>query len=324
MRIVERQSGPKVLGKGKKVLTEKKKRYGRSHWELTLMLLPGIIYTFIFSYMPMPGLMLAFKDFKYKLGVWGSPWVGFENFKFLFESSKFTELIRNTVLYNVSYIACGIIFPVFFAILLYQIKRNSTLKILQSCYLLPTFISSIILSYLVYAFLAPKSGYINNLIMALGGKRISFYSDAKYWPFLLVFINTWSGVGFNALIHYGSIMGIDSSLFDAAEIDGCGEWKKIKYIMLPHMKKIVVFLLILDMGKLLNSNTGLHYNVTMNSGAILSTTDVLGTYVTRGLLDTTNWGATSAISFVVSVFGCVMVLITNAIVRKYEPDSAMF
>ena len=105
---------------------------------------------------PMPGLMLAFKDFKYKLGVWGSPWVGFENFKFLFESSKFTELIRNTVLYNVSYIACGIIFPVFFAILLYQIKRNSTLKILQSCYLLPTFISSIILSYLVYAFLAPK------------------------------------------------------------------------------------------------------------------------------------------------------------------------
>lgn len=320
MKVKKHGAGTSVVS------TTPKKKWWRdiSHWELTLMLLPGVIYSIIFSYMPMPGILLAFKDFKYKLGIWGSEWVGFENFKFLFESSKFAELIRNTVLYNVGYIACGIIFPVFFAILLYQVKRKTTLKILQSCYLLPTFISSIILSYLVYAFLAPKSGYINNLLLSMGLKRISFYSEAEWWPFILVFLSMWSGVGFNALIHYGSIMGIDSSLFDAAEIDGCGEWKKIKYIMLPHMKQIVIFLLILDMGKLLSSNTGLHYNVTMDSGAILSTTDVLGTYVTRGLLGNTNWGATSAISFVVSVFGCVMVLITNAIVRKIEPESAMF
>ena len=306
--------------------TVHKKKWWRdiSHWELTLMLLPGLIYTFVFSYWPMPGIMLAFKDFKVRLGIWNSPWIGFENFRFLFESTKFWDLMRNTILYNVAYIATGLIFPIFFALCLERIRKKFSLKILQSSFLLPNFISIIIVSYIAYTFLSPNGGVINNLIETFGGKPISFYSEAKWWPFILVFVDIWKGVGFSTLIYYGTIMGIDQNLYDAAEIDGASELKKIRYVTLPHLKTIVMLILINSMGSLLDSSTGLHYNVTMNSGAILSTTDVLGTYVMRGLLDNTNYGSSSAISFFTQIFGFVMVFVTNAIVRKVDPDSAMF
>ncbi|MBQ8815470.1 MAG: sugar ABC transporter permease [Lachnospiraceae bacterium] len=320
MKVKKRGTGTSV------VRTAPKKKWWRdiSHWQLTLMLLPGIIYTFVFNYWPMPGIVMAFKEFKPRFGIWGSPWVGFDNFKFLFESTMFWRLMRNTVLYNVAYILTGLFFPIFFALCLERIRKKWSLKILQSSFLLPNFISIIIVSFLVYAFLSPDAGFINNLIVSLGGKPISFYSESKYWPFILVFVDIWKGTGFSTLIYYGTIMGIDQNLYDAAEIDGASELKKIRYVTLPHLKTIVMLILINSMGGLLNSATGLHYNVTMNSGALLPTTDVLGTYVMRGLLNSTNYGGSSAIAFFTEMFGFVMVLVTNAIVRKVDPDSAMF
>lgn len=312
--------------KAKAVAATRKKRWwcDISHWQLTLMLLPGVIYTFVFAYWPLPGILLAFKEFRVRLGIWDSPWIGLENFTFLFKSTMFWRLMRNTVLYNVAYILTGLFFPIFFAICLERIRKKISLKILQSSFLLPNFISIIIVSFIVYAFLSPDGGFINSLIVKFGGKPISFYSEAKYWPFILVFVDIWKGVGFSTLIYYGTIMGIDQNLYDAAEIDGASEWKKIKNVTLPHLKSIVMLILINSMGSLLDSSTGLHYNVTMNTGAILSTTDVLGTYVMRGLLDNTNYGSSSAIAFFTQVFGFVMVFVTNSIVRKVDPDSAMF
>lgn len=303
---------------------KKKKKYGREHWELTSMVTPGVIYTLLFSYLPMAGLMLAFKDFRFNMGMLGSPWVGLDNFRFLFASNTLQLLLRNTICYNLVFIFLNIVSAVFAALCLNTIKRRTTLKIYQSAALMPNFVSWIVVTYIVYALLAPDTGIINNILTKLGGERISFYSETKYWPLILITFNTWKHIGYNGLIYYGTILGIDESLFEAAALDGCSEVKKMWYITLPHLKTTIITLTLLSLGGILTSDFGLFYYVPRDSGTLYPVTDVLTTYVNRAIRSGGSLNNSSAVSFFTSVVGFILVVTTNLIVKKIDPDSSLF
>ena len=302
----------------------KKKKYDRAHWELASMVVPGVIYTLLFSYLPMMGVILAFKDFKFNLGMFGSPWVGLNNFKFLFASNTLQLLLRNTICYNLVFIFLNIVCAVFAALCLNTIKRRTTLKIYQTAALMPNFVSWIVVTYIVYALLAPDTGIINNIITSIGGERISFYSETKYWPLILIIFNTWKHIGYNGLIYYGTILGIDETLFEAAALDGCSEVKKVWYITLPHLKTTIITLTLLSLGGILTSDFGLFYYVPRDSGTLYPVTDVLTTYVNRAIRSGGSLNNSSAVSFLTSVVGFVLVVTTNLIVKKIDPNSSLF
>ena len=302
----------------------KKKKYDKDHWELASMVVPGVVYTFLFSYLPMVGLILAFKDFRFNLGMFGSPWVGMDNFRFLFASNTMQLLLRNTICYNLVFIFLNIISAVFAALCLNTIKRRTTLKIYQTAALMPNFVSWIVITYIVYALLAPDTGIINNILVKLGGEKVSFYSETKYWPLILTVFNTWKHIGYNGLIYYGTILGIDESLFEAASIDGCSEVKKVWYITLPHLKTTIITLTLLSLGGILTSDFGLFYYVPRNSGTLYPVTDVLTTYVNRAIRSGGSMNNASAVSFFTSIVGFILVVTTNLVVKKIDPNSSLF
>ena len=305
-------------------LTPKKKKYGKDHWELLVLALPGIIYTFIFDYVTMIGLVLPFKDFKFNLGIFGSEWAGLDNFKFLFASNTMQMLLRNTILYNLLFMFLNITCAVFAALCLNTIKKRITLKVYQTAALMPNFVSWIVITYIVYAFLAPDTGIINNIITKFGGERISFYSEPKYWPYILPVFNTWKHIGYNGLIYFGTILGIDETLFEAAEIDGASEGQKVWYITMPHLKSTITIITLLGLGGILGSDFGLFYYVPRNTGMLYSTTDVLTTYVNRAIRSGGSLNNASAVSFFTSVVGLILVVSTNLIVKKIDPKSSLF
>lgn len=308
----------------KSTIKKYKKKYDVSHWWLTLMALPGILIIFIFKYLPMGGLIIAFKNYKYNLGIMGSNWIGFKNFEFLFGSSTFSTLVRNTVLYNVAFIALHVIIGVVIALLLDNINRKNAIKIYQSSMFLPYFLSWIVVSYISHAFLDYNTGMANQILTLLGLESISFYSEPKWWPFILTFFNTWKNMGFQALIYYGTIIAIDTELYEASKIDGCGYFKRVWYITLPHLKPTVTVLTLLALGGIFRSDFGLFYYLPAESGALYNVTDVLDTYITRSLLNTSSLGQSTATGFIQSIVGFVLIVSVNAIVRKYESENALF
>lgn len=303
---------------------KKRRRYNDGHWLLTLMALPGLLTIFIFKYIPMGGLIIAFKNYKYSLGILGSKWVGFKNFEFLFGSNTFSILVRNTVLYNIAFIILNIAVGVLLALFLDNIGRKGAIKVYQSSMFLPYFLSWIVISYISHALLDYNTGMINQMLKRAGMDGISFYSEEKWWPFILTFFNTWKGMGFNALIYYGTVIAIDSELYEAATIDGCGYFRRVKYITLPHLKPTVIILGLLALGGIFRSDFGLFYYLPAESGALYNVTDVLDTYITRSLLNTSSLGQSTATGFIQSVVGFVLIVSVNAVVRKYESENALF
>lgn len=309
----------------KKVIKpHKKRKYAPGHWSLTTMEIPGILYVLIFSYLPMVGLIMAFKDYKFNLGIFGSPWNGFDNFTYLFKSNTMGTLIRNTVGYNLAFQLLGIATQVTAAILLLGLtSRKWVVKISQSAMLLPYFMSWIVLSYLSHALLS-NNGVINHILTSLGMDTISFYTEPKYWPAILILFETWKGLGYGTLVYYGTMLGIDPTLYEAAEIDGCGYFKKHRYITLPMIGKTVCILTILNMGKIFHSDFSLFMYVPKDSGSLYSVTDVLDLYINRSLRLGGSMGQSTAISLMQSVVGLITVLTVNKIVSKFDEDSALF
>lgn len=291
------------------------------------MILPGLIATFVFNYLPIFGIIIAFKRFTPGAGIWGSPWCGLDNFQFLFHSSDTLVVLRNTIGYNVIFITLGLVLNVALAIVLSLIACKILSKVYQTIIIMPHFLSFVIVSYIVYAFLNTKSGFINAQLLApFGIDPINWYTSQKPWPFILSFVHFWKVTGYGSVVYLAAIAGIDTTLYEAAEIDGANRWKQIQYITLPSLKTLMIIMTILNIGKIFNSDFGLFYQVPMNSGALYPVTNVIDTFVYNmlGKGGITGTGMSAAASFFKSVVGFILVLITNGIVRKIDPESAMF
>ena len=294
-------------------------------WPLYLMMLPGIAYLIVNNYLPLAGLQLAFKKFKYNLGIWGSPWNGVKNFSFLFRSNDAAVIIRNTIGYNLLFLVLGTVVALFVAILLNEVRRKPLQQAYQTIILIPHLISYVIVSYIAYAFLGGDNGMINNSILKpLGLAGISWYTEPKYWPWILTLIQAWKTFGYNSIVYYASIVGIDKTYYEAAVVDGAGVWKQITRITRPMLKPVIITLTLLSIGKLFYSDFGLFYQVPMNSGLLYSTTNTIDTFVYRGLLETNDIGRASAAGFIQSVMGFFLILATNAIVRRVDREQALF
>ncbi len=292
---------------------------------LYLMFLPGAIYLLINNYIPMAGIIVAFKKYNVRDGLWGSPFNGLENFKFLFATPDAMVITRNTILYNVAFIILNTVIGIVFAIFICDALNKKMKKIYQSAILFPYLMSAVILGYIVYAFLSQSTGIVNNSILpALGKDAVNWYSEPKYWPFILLFVNTWKGVGYGCLIYISAINGIDPSLYEAAMLDGATKWKQIKYITLPFLSPTVITLTLMSVGRIFYSDFGLFYQVPRNSGLLYSSTNVIDTYVYRGLMESGNIGMSAAAGFYQSVIGFVLVMAANGVVRKVSSENALF
>lgn len=306
---------------GKRSIGKKVKKY----YLLYLMFLPGAVYLLINNYIPMAGIVIAFKNYNVRDGIWGSPWNGLNNFEYLFKTRDAWTITRNTLGYNLVFIILGTVLSVVVAILLYELRSKKARKVYQTIILIPFLISMVITSYIVYGFLAQDVGFVNNSILkSLGKDSISWYSEPKYWPYILIFVNLWKQFGYNCIIYYATLMGIDKGYFEAAVIDGAGRWQKIRNITLPHLKSTIIIMNLMVLGKIFYSDFGLFYQVPMNSGPLINVTNTIDTYVYRGMMSTGSLGMSSAAGFYQSVVGFVLVLAANLIVRKVDQDNALF
>ncbi|MDY3929402.1 MAG: ABC transporter permease subunit [Clostridia bacterium] len=292
--------------------------------EYVLMSLPGIICVIIFAYIPMFGIIIAFKNFNPNLGVFGSEWNGFDNFKYFFESNMFVRLIRNTVGYNLAFLVINNIANITLAIMLYNVNKKWQLKYYQTTFILPSFMSMVLISYIVYMFLSPSAGFLNKLILLLGGEGVDWYSEPEVWPFVLTFVNMWKGVGMGSLIYYTVLVGIDETLFEAAEIDGANQWEKIKNIIIPSLTSLLCLQIIMGLGHIMSIGMELFYQIPRNQGILYPVTDVISTYTFRMLQTGGDYGINTAIGLFGSVTGTIMVLVSNAVIKKIDEDSSMF
>ncbi|WP_242622661.1 ABC transporter permease [Lachnoclostridium sp. Marseille-P6806] len=302
----------------------KKKSLMKRSIPIYIMALPGLLYLFINNYMPMPGIVLAFKNYNAKKGIYGSPWAGFKNFKYLFATSDAFIITRNTICYNLVFILVNTFFAIFVAIILSELTSKWK-KAYQSVILLPYLLSAVIISYLVFAFLSPENGFINNSILKpLGREAVSWYQKQEYWPFILVFVNLWKGIGYSCIIYLSTIIGFDRGYYEAAAIDGATKWQQITHITLPLLRPTIIMLTLMAVGRIFYSDFGLFYQVPQNSGALLPVTNTIDTYVYRGLLELGDISMSAAAGVYQSMVGFVLVLGANLLVRKLDPDSALF
>ena len=289
-----------------------------------MMVLPGALHGLIFAYFPLIGILIAFKDIDYSLGILKSPWCGLKNFQFLFGSPDTGIIFRNTLCYGAVGIILGAICPVALAVAFTKLRSKYVSKIYQTIAMLPYFISWIIVSYIVASFFDYKFGVLNHLIEKLGHKPIDWYTEIKIWPFLLVFLNLWKCLGYNAVVYIASIAGIDASLYEAAAIDGATSNQQTWYITLPQLSNIIAIMLIMSMGGLISSNFDLFYTVPKESGALFPVTNVINTFVYRSLKINNDIGMSSAAGLLQSVIGFILVTSSNLIIKKIDEDKAMF
>ena len=303
----------------------KKKNALKEYWPLYLMMLPALLYLLINNYIPMAGMVIAFKKLNFAKGIWASPWAGLKNFKFLFASRDAWVITRNTLLYNVAFILVNMVIGIAIAILITEVRNTKLKKVYQSAILLPFLMSMVILSYIVYALLSAENGLVNNSILPLFHMDpIQWYQKPKYWPAILIIANCWKGVGYGCLIYIASLIGIDPSFYEAARLDGASKWQEITKITLPSLVPTIITLLLLSIGRIFYSDFGLFYQVPMNSGVLVSTTNVIDTYVYRALIEQGNISMSSAAGVYQSLVGFCVVMLSNWIVRKVDKDQALF
>ncbi len=287
-----------------------------------LMMFPGILCLLLFEYAPKFGLILAFKDFRYDKGILGSDWCGLDNFKYFFRTPDAWVITRNTVLYNTVFIFLGLVLAVSLAIALNEMIGRFSVKIYQTVLLMPHFLSYVVVAYLVFAFLSSESGILNHVILpALGIDPVSWYTEAKYWPVILVIVRMWKTIGYDSIVYLAAIVGIDPTYYEVAKIDGANKWQQIVHITLPGIRTMMSIMLIMAFGGIFNADFGLFYQVTKNSGMIKSTTAVLSTYIYNVKGDV---GFATAAGFYVSVVGLVMVLVANKITKLIDEENSLF
>lgn len=304
----------------------------RSRWvrfrrliPLFIMMIPGLVYLFINNYMPLGYLWLAFKKVNFAKGLWGSPWVGFDNFTYLFKTHDAWVITRNTVGYNLGFIFANTVIPISLAIMLNELRNKYSKGFFQTVILIPYLLSMVIVGYLVYALLADDTGVINNSIMPfLGLDPMKWYSTPKAWVTILNIVNIWKNAGYFTIIYLAAIVGISPDYYEAAALDGANTWQKLTKITLPSISSVIITLVFLQVGRIFYSDFGMFYQVPMNTGALLPTTNVIDTYVYRALLQLGDIGMSAAACVYQSFVGFLIVLSANAIVRKINPENAIF
>ena len=282
-------------------------------------LIPMLIVV-ITKYVPMFGIIVGFKQYRYDKGIFGSDWVGFQNFEFFFKSSDFTRITSNTLIMNFIFIALNLVTSVGLALLMYELISRLKTKIYMTILITPHFLSWVVVSYMAYAFLEPSYGIVNNLIESMGGDRISWYTEPSYWPVILAIFYVWKNVGYNSIVYYAALMGIDESLIEAAKIDGANKWQCTRHIIIPCLLPLIVIMTILAIGGIFHSDFGLFYQIPRNVGKLYETTDVIDTYVFRTMRVVGDMGTSSAVGLVQSIVGLILVLTTNKISKMIDND----
>ncbi|MFN8490641.1 MAG: ABC transporter permease subunit [Caldilineaceae bacterium] len=291
---------------------------------LTLMALPGVLMLLVFAYLPMIGLVIAFKNYKFEQGMLGSAWVGLDNFRFLFGTDQAWRITRNTLLMNSLFIVSGTVVALTIAILMNEIYTSFMSKFYQTMLFFPHFISWVIVSYFVFGFLGGEGGLVNKLLVSLGMQSIAWYRSPQYWPAVLTVANLWNGIGFGSIVYLAGILGIDPTYFEAAKIDGASKWQQIRYITLPLLLPLVIILVLLSIGRIFNADFGLFYFVPRNNPQLYPTTDVIDTFVYRSLVQLGDISMAAAAGFYQSVVGFVLVVLANWTVRKINQDYSLF
>ena len=305
----------------------KKKNFFQLLWKyrtLTLMCIPAIVFFFMFSYMPMPGIWVAFVKYNYRKGIFGSKFVGLQNFEFLAQSGKLWSLTKNTILYNIAFILLGNLLAVFMAILLNEMASKIFKKTAQTMMFLPYFISHVLVGVLVFNFLNYDTGFVNTILVKMGLERWQPYADPHVWPVLLVIIYLWQQTGYSSVVYFASIMGIDGEIIEAARVDGANAFQKIRYIILPCLKPTVVILLLFALGGIVKGNFGLFYNIIGTNSMLYDTTDIIETFVYRATMTDFNFSTASAVGLYQSLIGFFIVMVVNFVVKKIEPDYSLF
>lgn len=289
-----------------------------------LMMIPGFLYLIINNYIPMFGIIVAFKNYNYSLGIFGSKWNGLKNFKFLFKTKDAFTITRNTLVYNAVFIILGNSLGILIAILLNEIRSKMAKKTYQTIILLPFLLSIVIVSYIVYGIFSTEFGIANHMLTSLGKDRISWYSTPKYWPFILTFINLWKNMGYNTVLYYATLIGIDVSYYEAAVVDGASRWQRIRYITIPSLIPTITIMVLMAISRIFYSDFGLFYQVPLNSGPLIDVTNTIDTYVYRGLRENSNIGMSAAAGLYQSVVGFIMVIAANTLVKRMGNGNELF
>ena len=314
-----------VLNGPKRTLWQKIVLHFQKHWRLHVLAMPAFLSLLAFAYAPMFGVVLAFQKYSIQGGFFGSEWIGFKNFEFLFQTSDAWRITRNTVLYNIVFLLVNTSLSVILAVLFNELYVRKLAKTLQTMIILPNFLSMAVVAIIAYAFLkSGNSGILNQVVNAFGGKMRDWYMYKPAWPFLLVFINAWRGVGYGSIVYVASISGISQEYYEAAVLDGASKFQQAIYVTLPHLRKIITIMLIMSVGSLLKGDFGLFYNVTPNKGSLYEVTDVIDTYIYRALKLLGDTGMSSAAGLYQSFVGLLLVLLANWVVTKVDEESSMF
>lgn len=306
----------------------------RRHWtkddtELTLLALPTAVWYILFCFLPMFGIIIAFKDFRisgnFISSIFKSSWAGgngLKNFESLFSFGDIWTIIRNTLSYNAVFIVLGIVIPVVLALMINQLHSKLAAKFYQTAMFMPYFLSWVVVSAVVFGFLSYDKGLANKIIESIGGQPLQWYMEPKYWPFLIIFMNLWKSIGYGMVVYLASITGIDGTYYEAAVIDGATKWQQTRYITLPLMKTVIIIMFILSVGRIFYSDFGLFYQVPRASNSLFDVTYTIDVYV-FSMMKSGTTGMASAAALIQSVVGCITILLANGIVRKFDSDSAM-
>jgi putative aldouronate transport system permease protein len=319
---ISRSTGSRtaVSHRSKSLFIREMKRHGF----LYMIAVPGILFLFVFNYLPMFGTIVAFKRFNYRDGLFGSPWAGFENFRFLFGTRDALKATYNTIFLNFLFIVFGTALAVVLALLLNEIKSRKFKKVSQSVILMPYFLSWIVISVIVYTLINYEHGTLNTFLKSVGAAPVNLYNNARIWPALLTVIHCWKSVGLNMVIYLAVLVGVNQEYYDAAMIDGAGKFKQVWYISLPSLVPVIITLTILAIGRIMNADFGMFYSIVGNNSVVYSTADVIDTFVYRVMRNVGDIGMSSAAGFLQSVIGCLLVLSVNLAVRRISPENALF
>lgn len=295
----------------------------RKNYQLLTMLLPSLVLVIVFSYIPMGGVVIAFKQYNYAAGIFGSEWKGLDNFRYLIVSDKLWPLTRNTLLYNMAFIACGLVCEVGFAVMLNEMRGKYFKKITQSLMFLPHFISWVIVAVIMLNIFGDH-GVVNNLARMLGGRNFNIYSYTKEWPIVMVLLKIWKSAGYGCIVYLAAIVGINPELYDAAKIDGANIWQRIFRVTIPCLKPTIIIMMLLAVGGIFRGDFGMFYQIVGNNQLLLESSDILDTFVYRSMMSSSNMGMTAAASFYQSILCFVTINVVNFAVKKYDPDYSLY
>lgn len=309
---------------GNRTLLQRVTHELRKNWIMWLMILPVVTYVLIFSYAPMPGIILAFKKFNYRDGILGSPWVGFDNFKFLLKGGILWRITRNTVLYNLVFMIMDMVVQIAVAIMLNEIIQKWFKKLSQSLMFLPYFISWVLVQSIAYGVFSYEYGLLNNFLRSIGVDPVNVYAMEGIWPAILTFFHEWKGLGYGVVVYMAAITGISSEYYEAAKLDGATKWQQIKLITLPMLKPTAITLFLFAVGKIMKGQFELFFQLVGKNGTLFEVTDIIDTYVFRTITTNFDPGMSTAAGLYQSLFGFILIMTVNHIIKKIQPDYALF